>query len=159
MSDINCSACLLGYETTGANDTTCIRPSFGPHKRWAASAERARLQLEDARGVRVGPPANTSASAVVLLAGHTYRIPAPALVPKERKFAGYEQPYSKIHYELDFSLGADVDLGCGTAVVGDASNDAVILKSLYRHPLAMHVVGYQYVAGKPDPFAVPPYVC
>jgi len=95
---------------------------------------------------------------VVLLAGHTYRIPPPALVPKERKFAGYEQPYSKIHYELDFSLGADVDLGCGTAVVGDTSADAAILKSVQRHPLSRHVMGYQWTDGKPDPFVVPPYV-
>ena len=155
VSDLDCSTCILGYETTSANDTTCLKPAFGPNKKWAASAERAGLQLEDADGVRVEPA--TNASGVVLLAGHTYRIPAPALVPKERKFAGYAQPDNKIHYELDFSLGADVDIGCGTAVTGDGGKDKKILKTVWGHPLSQFPMSYQFTQGRDNPNAVPPY--
>ena len=41
----------------------------------------------------------------------------------------YEQPFAKIHYELDFSLGANVDIGCGTTLFGDGTNDVNVPKS------------------------------
>ena len=60
------------------------------------------------------------------------------------------------HYELDFSLGAEVDLGCGTAVVGDATNDGNVPKSQTRHPLSMFEFSYQWTEGRAAPNSVPP---
>jgi len=90
------------------------------------------------------------------LTKHTYTIPGPQLEPKESKFAGYEQPYSKIHYELDFSRGAQVDIGCGTAVVGDGSRDANIPKDVYAHPASMHEMSYAHTNGRGNPNSDPP---
>ena len=78
---------------------------------------------------------------------YTYTIPAPRLEPKEKMFVGYEQPYAKIRYEIDFALGADVDIGCGTAVVGDGRNDVHISKDRFAHPLSMNIMGFQFPAG------------
>ena len=78
------------------------------------------------------------------------------LEPKERKFAGYKQPYLKIHYELDFTTGAEVDIGCGTAAVGNGKGDADVSKSLRAHPLSMHPISYQFPIGRGDPSAGDP---
>ena len=154
MSDFDCSSCHLGYETTSADNATCTKPEFRPAKRWAASLERAQLVLQDARGATVEH--NASINTSVLRTGRMYTIPAPQLEPKERKFVGYKQPYQKIHYELDFSLGADVDIGCGTAVVGNGAGDANIPKSVFTHPDSMHHISYQWMVGRGDLKADPP---
>ena len=73
---------------------------------------------------------------------------APRLEPKERRFVGYEQPYTKIHYELDFSRGADVDIGCGTTVVGDSTEDGLIPRTRFTHPCSMHALSYQWPNGR-----------
>ena len=95
-------------------------PAFGPYRGWASSADRARLVFKDTSGAPVATSnasnASTGANTDVLLTGNVYKIEAPLLEPKERKFAGYTQPYSRIHYEMDFTLGAEVDIGCGTQV-------------------------------------------
>lgn len=70
----------------------------------------------------------------------------------------YTQPFSKIHYELDFSLGAEVDIGCGTAVVGDGSSDLNIPKSVHTHPLSRQLFQYQFPTGRPVPNMDPPDV-
>ena len=108
VSDFDCSSCVLGYETTSATDTTCVKPAFKPYRGWASSPERARLTLQDVLGVETEQGLGDGAGTRVLLSAHTYTVPAPLLEPKQRRFAGYEQPYTKIHYELDFSLGAEV---------------------------------------------------
>lgn len=68
----------------------------------------------------------------------------------------YAQPYSRITYELDFSLGAEVDLGCGTAVVGNGAGDANIPKSVYAHPLSMQAMSFQFPSGRANLNADPP---
>ena len=101
VSDIECSTCALGYETTSASNSTCIQPEFRPHSGWQGSSEQAELQLKGIDNTDTGTP--------MLLTKHKYTIPAPKLEPKERKFAGYAQPFLKIRYELDFSRGAEVN--------------------------------------------------
>ena len=140
------ATCSLGYETISADDTTCVQPDFKPARGWEGSSDKARLVLQDKLGRAVTQ--SSDAQAPALLTKHTYTIPAPLLQPKERKFAGYEQPYSRIHYELDFALGAEVDLGCGTAVVGDASSDINIPKTVDKHPMSMHEFSYQFPSGR-----------
>lgn len=190
--------CVLGYEMSSATNTTCVKPEFRPHSGWEGSSGQALLQLQGIDGgVLNGTDANTPP---ILLTEHTYTIPAPMLEPKERMFAGYQQPYvftpdlgqlvrmasapevcvhvrsiaamcatarrdrwylcctcivlncrySKIQYELDFSLGAEVDIGCGTAVVGDAAVDANIPRTTFAHPLSMHHLSWQYPMGRGD---------
>ena len=89
LSTFNCSSCALGYETAGADNKTCVKPTFRPHKDWVANY--SRLQLRDTRGTAAETDAATvnTTGTLVLHAGHTYTIPAPQLEPKERKFAGY----------------------------------------------------------------------
>ena len=154
MIDYVCNNCILGYEQTSPDDPTCQKPKFGPHKGWEGSPEREKLTIRGRNGMAV--PRNPETSAPILLTEHTYTIPAPQLEPKARLFAGYEQPHSKIKYELDFSLGADVDLGCGTSVFGNAGLDRNIPKRRYSHPLSMHKFSYQYTAGRGNPAADPP---
>ena len=139
MSDFNCSACRLGYESVTNAVNTCVKPKFRPYKEWTDSDDQAELKL----------PAT-------LLTEHTYKIPPPQLTPIEQKFVGYKQPYSKIHYELDFSLGAEVDIGCGTEVVGDGTEDPDISKSVRAHPLSMHTISYQLTNGRGSLNAEPP---
>ena len=146
--DFNCSFCALGYEATSASNVTCVKPAFGPYKGWAADLARAPLQLQGKGG------ANTNTT--TLEAGRTYTIAAPALDPKETKFAGYAQPFTKIRYELDFSRGAEVDIGCGTSVVGDTTKDERIPKSYYSFPSSCREVSYQWPAGRGDLHADPP---
>ena len=57
-----------------------------------------------------------------------------------KQFVGYQQPYTSIRYELDFSRGAEVDFGCGTAVVGNGAGDTYIPKDVFAHPLSMHKI-------------------
>ena len=106
ISDYDCSSCILGYERTSSNDSTCIKPGFSVHKHWAGSVEKAQLKLQDSSGTAMLSDPETNAA--TLLTAHTYKTPVPQLEPKHRMFAGYKQPHSKIHYELDFSLGAEV---------------------------------------------------
>ena len=154
MSDLNCSACRLGYESDPTAVNTCVKPEFRPYKEWAGSEDQAALELQDTAGATIQIDANTDTA--TLLTEHTYKIPPPLLTPIEKKFVGYEQPYSKIHYELDFSLGAEVDLGCGTEVVGDGSKDPNIPKDVYAHPLTMHEASYQVTTGRRNLNADPP---
>ena len=126
----------------------------GPYRGWDSSAKQDRLRLQRTNGMVVERNASTNAS--VILRGHAYKIAAPLLEPKEQMFAGYEQPYSKIHYELDFSLGAEVDIGCGTAVNGDASGDDNVRKDVFAHPLSMMEASYQWYRGRANPNADPP---
>ena len=72
------------------------------------------------------------------------------------QFVGYTQPYSRIRYELDFSLGAEVDLGCGTAVVGNGAGDPIISKDVFAHPHSMHHISYQWLVGRANLKADPP---
>ena len=146
LSDLNCSTCILGYETNSTDDTTCIKPKFRPYREWEASAERQGLELQDANGITVKPDESNS-TLVTILTEQTYTIPAPKLVPKERKFVGYTQPYMKIFYELDF-VGSEVDIGCGTAVVGNGAGDGTISKNEFAHPSSMHRFSYQWVSGR-----------
>ncbi len=85
-------------------------------------------------------------------------ITAPMLEPKNKKFSGYKQPYTKIHYELDFSRGAEVDIGCGTTVVGDGSVDKSVPtdQAGLAHPLSMHEFSFLAPDGRGDPHADPP---
>ena len=72
------------------------------------------------------------------------------------QFVGYKQPYSSIRYELDFSLGAEVDLGCGTTVVGNGAGDTQISKEMFKHPLSMHHFSYQWLTARSNLKADPP---
>ena len=62
----------------------------------------------------------------------------------ERKFSGYEEPYTKIHYELDFSRVAKVDIGCGTAVVGNGAKDLATPNTEFTHPNSMYRLSHQW---------------
>ena len=146
MTNFNCSTCVLGYETTGPSDATCVKPRFRPHKSWGSRVEQSQLKLQGTDGSPV--QTNASTDAAILLARHAYMIPAPQLEPKERMFTGYKQPHTKIHYELDFSLGAEVDIGCGTAVVGNGALDGDISKKHTTHPLSMELFQFQYTIGR-----------
>ena len=130
VSDLDCTSCVLGFEIARPGNATCIKPEFRPHKGWAARSDRMQLELQHAQSGRASARNNNSNTAVILTE-HTYKIAAPDLEPKERKFVGYTQPSTKIHYEIDFALGAEEDIGCGTSVVGDGSNDGTVSKSLY----------------------------
>ena len=77
----------------------------------------------------------------VLYAGSTYNTQPTQLEPKEKAFAGYTQPYTKLYYELAFRH-PDVDFGCETLYTGDSSEDADggwIPFGLLSHPLSMYV--------------------
>ena len=154
VSDFNCSACRLGYESVTNAVNTCVKPEFRPYKGWADSEDRAELKLQDTAGATIKNDVGTDTA--TLLTEHTYKIPPPLLTPIEQKFVGYKQPYSKIHYELDFSLGAEVDIGCGTEVVGDGTEDPDISKSVRAHPLSMHSYSYQMTNGRGNLNADPP---
>ena len=82
--------------------------------------------------------------------------PWNAAVLGRLQFVGYKQPYSRIRYELDFSPGAEVDLGCGTAVIGNGEFDSNIPKDVFTHPLSMHHNSYQWVSGRSNLKADPP---
>ena len=150
VSDFDCSTCVLGYETNSTVNKTCTMPPFRPHRGWAngTGSGLAQLQLRDTRGVAIDQDPGNGAS--VILTDHTYAIAAPRLEPKERKFVGYAQPYTDIRYELDFTLGAEVDIGCGTAVVGNGKLDQKIRKDAlnYSHPLSMYPENYQWPVGR-----------
>ena len=158
VSDFDCSTCVLGYETTSIDNTTCTRPEFRPHRGWVngAGSGQAQLQLQDTRGGTIGQDPDTGAS--VILTGSEYAIAAPRLEPKERKFVGYAQPYTDIRYELDFTLGAEVDIGCGTAVVGNGALDPIIPKDAlnFSHPLGMYAESYQWPYNRANLKADPP---
>ena len=153
MNDFDCSTCHLGYETTGADNTTCVKPGFRVHKGWADSPERTRLTLQDRSGGEIEH--TVSGNTPILATQHTYQIPAPTLEPK-RMFVGFKQPDSKIRYELDFALGANVDIGCGTAIDGDGAGDGYISKSVFTHPLSMYTGSYQWPVGRGNLNADPP---
>jgi len=98
-SNISCTVCALGYEAASANDTTCVKPPFKTYRGWAGSPEKTRLTVRDNFGRALKQSGGADAPALLteaLLTEHAYTIPAPMLMPKERKFAGYTQPYSKI---------------------------------------------------------------
>ena len=157
---------MLGYETATTSNITCVKPEFRPQKGWAA--DYTLLRLQDARNVTIKyddgalhETTGTPRQIPILLTGHTYTIPAPMLEPKESQFVGYQQPHTKIHYELDFSQGAvsngkTVELGCNTTVVGDAGKDGRISKSIVAHPNAMHLFSYQWPSGRGTVNATPP---
>ena len=152
MSNFTCRSCVLGYETTSANNYTCTKPSFKPHKGFAVgSPEQTQYQLllHGAQGGSVTEH-NTSTGTHVVLTGHAYTIPAPPLEPKATKFVGFKQPHSKIHYELDFSLGAEVDIGCDTAVQYDSTDDFHVPRDAYAHPQSMTVFNHQWFYGRPS---------
>ena len=155
ITDLDCSTCSLGYEIASAGNTTCVQPQFRPYLGWQGSTERAELQL---LGIDGNVPNGPDTATTILMANHTYTIPAPKLEPKERKFVGYEQPFVKIRYELDFSRGAEVDIGCGTSVVGDGSADKWIVKDAagLAHPLSMYEFSYQWRYGRAKLNATPP---
>lgn len=155
VSDFDCSTCTLGFEPASATDRTCVKPDFRPYKDWEGSPRQANLTFQDAVPVIVrDAKANTITTTYILKTKREYTIPGPGeadgpLEPKERKFVGYEQPYTKIRYELDFSLGQEVDIGCGTAVVGDASQDKPITKDHFDHPFSMNEFNFVW-AGRWD---------
>ena len=72
----------------------------------------------------------------------------------------YAEPFTKIQYELDWTRGAEVDLGCGTMAVGDSTHDPLISKGgafLYpdglsipgpKHPGSMRRLSYQWPNGQ-----------
>ena len=136
ITSLNCTSCALGYETTDATNTTCFQPEFRPHQGWVAALKAAPLAIRQQQG----NPTEVDGDVPVLRAGSTYTFEAPELEPKEKKFAGYAQPFTKIHYELDFSRGAEVDIGCNTSVVGDTADDPHIPKSDFAHPNSMREV-------------------
>lgn len=155
VSDLICNQCALGYETTSPTNATCVKPeSFRPHKAWPSSPEKARLKIFNMHNVAVdGPKDGFGESVPELLTGQEYTVPAPSLEPKEQKFAGYAQPYTKIRYELDWTQGAEVDVGCGTAVVGDATITPMhTSKSMFTDPMSQYKWQYQwpYCFGKED---------
>ena len=152
-SDLDCSRCVLGFETVSATNTSCVRPAFRPYRGWAANHSRLRLQ-DTRRGLVVGRNASDDVS--ILLTGHTYTTPPPRLEPKERHFVGYKPPHTKIYYELDFSRGAEVDIGCGTTVAGDSTRDGVVSKSKGRHPLSMQRISYAWPTGRRNNNTSPP---
>ena len=156
LSNINCSTCTLGYETTDASNTTCVQPKFQPYSGWEGSPDQALLRLRGIDNATIRVDMDTAMP--VLLTEHTYTIRAPKLEPKERKFAGYAQPFLKIRYELDFSRGAEVDIGCGTTVVGDGSVDKSVPtdQAGLAHPLSMHEFGYQWPVRRRNLDATPP---
>ena len=137
---MNCSSCAPGYEatsTSSAGNVTCFKPVFKPSKEWVANSSLLTLQGNcDSNGT------------ATLLTGNTYTIPAPLLEPKELKFTGYAPPYTKIHYELDFSRGAEVDIGCGTMVVGDSTHDKPTPMSVFTHPNSMIEFMFQWPTGR-----------
>ena len=140
IGDLNCTSCTLGYETTSADNTNCTKPEFRPSREWAPDYSLLRLQDTSTASITHSGQADAlTANTSLLMTGHTYTIPPPQLEPKAKHFVGYEQSNTeKIHYELDFSRGAEVDLGCGTTVVGDTSEDERIPKNDYtKHPLSM----------------------
>ena len=153
VSSVDCSFCDLGYETVSESNTTCVQPEFRPYRKWGHQ-EQAQLKLQDERDFSAARDKGTGRT--VLHANRTYTIAAPALEPKEDKFAGYAQPFTKIHYELDFLRGAEVDIGCGTSVVGDATNDTQVPKSDYAHPNSCREVSYQWLEGRGNLNAKPP---
>ena len=152
-SDLNCSRCVLGYETTSATNTSCTKPAFRPYRGWAANYSRLGLQ-DTRRGVAVERNASNGVS--ILLTGHTYTTLPPRLEPKERYFVGYKPPHTKIFYELDFSRGAEVDIGCGTTAVGDSTSDGAVSKSNWRHPLSMQRMSYVWWTGRRNNKTSPP---
>ena len=148
LINLVCSTCGLGYELERAVEgLECVKPlSIRPHKGWVGSSEQNLLKIQDTNGNAVKK----------LMRGHTYTIPAPRMEPKDSKFVGYEQPFSKIHYELDFSRGAEVDIGCGATVVGDGLRDTKISKSVVAHPLSRHLWEYQMPGSHGNRNADPP---
>ena len=156
VSDLNCSGCVLGHETTSASNNTCVKPEFRPYKGWAMSAHQTELRIQDAQGLVAEYKAGTNTT--ILSTQHMYTIKPPMLEPKDRMFSGYEQPHTKMHYELDFSRGAKVDIGCGTEVVGDGTDDQIIPKSVFAHPSSMHEMSYQWLEGRANLNATPPDV-
>ena len=53
-------------------------------------------------------------------------------------------------------LCTQVDIGCGTRVVGDTTNDKKISKSVFTHPLSMFEFSYQWAEGRGNLNAHPP---
>ena len=96
VSSFDCSSCMLGFETAGPDNATCVMPVFRPYRAWAANYSRLRLQGpgalgNDEKGHMFGSGAITEPSASNvprLLTGHTYTMPAPLLEPKQQTFVG-----------------------------------------------------------------------
>ena len=167
QSDLNCSGCVLGYETASSTkNTSCVKPPFRPYRGWSANHSWLRLQ-DTLRGTAAVRNASTGVTVATLLTGHTYSIPAPQLEPKERHYVGYKPPHTQIFYELDFSRGAEVDIGCGTTVVGDSTLDGMVSKNKTKHPLSMQRFSYAWMVGRrnnnvnasPPDFGVYPQKC
>ena len=156
MSDFNCTFCISGYEAKSTDDATCIVPAnFKPRRGWEGSLEQLQLRLLNTSGRAVKPDPDTGVA--VLLKGYAYTVSPPPLIPKENEFVGYAQPGAHIQYELDFSLGAEVDIGCGTFAVGDGTHDPVTPKEFaLRSPLSMHEFSFLAPDGRGDLKADPP---
>ena len=155
MSNLNCRSCALGYEATNAGDTdniTCAQPTFRPYRGWEAYLKTTLanesiplLKLVDTRRNVTVERANYAARTPILLTDHTYSIAVPErLKQHEVMFVGYVQPYLQIRYELDFTRGAEVDIGCGTAVIGNGTRDKPTPKTRTDHPLSMSKVGHYW---------------
>lgn len=148
VNDLNCSRCVLGYEIISEDNATCAKPKFKPKRGWGESKEYSQLQLQlkDTRSKVVNNSSGTST--FTLETGQKYTVPASEnmniLSQKEVMFVGYKQPYSKIKYELDFSLGANVDIGCDTSVVGNGAGDPNIPKSNFAHPHSMLEMSFHW---------------
>lgn len=134
--------------STVATSVTCVKPDFRPSREWQEHTESVKFR--DKQGDVVMNDTHT----LTLLKGSTYTISTlttPLLGRKEKMFVGYEQPYSKITYELDFLLPRgeeQVDIGCGTSVVGNGENDPKVPKSELAHPLSMQEFSFQFPVGR-----------
>ena len=132
VSDFKCDNCVFGYETDTADGATCIKPSeFRPYRGWDSSTHRSKLKLQ---GGLVANAADSTNTTLILSKGFAYEIEAPDLEPKHAKFVGFEEPAVKINYELDFLLGAEVDIGCGVPALGDGSGDPNVRKVWFLKP-------------------------
>ena len=147
ISDFDCDHCGIGYEVTSQEDPTCIKPPFRTFRGWAGSDAKTQLLLQDTRGVAI--PRDDATNYLTLVTEHTYTIPAPKLLEqKDTLFVGYEQPFSQIKYEIDFSRGAEVDIGCDTSVVGNGAADPDISKDRFTHPASMQSINFQWIDGR-----------
>lgn len=135
MNAIDCSGCMLGYEEADNSTERCVKPTFRPWKSWSATRSK------DYRAFR----ASISGT---LLVGRTYRTGAAPLEPRQERFVGYSGDFTKIKYELDFTNGAEVDIGCGSKVLGNYANDEPVgfdTPGVHHQPYHMAEWGAQFI--------------
>lgn len=115
LHNISCGGCPFGSGESDSNPEVCVKASeFRPWKPWSRRRSPAHARFEGA------VPSTISR-------GVTMHIPAPDLGPKNERFVGYQKDFTKIKYNLDFSESLfTTELGCGTSVSGDTTNDAPI---------------------------------